>query len=203
MSEPAPELKIEEQVPWVLSHLVDDVTTSEERWTLAFEVPQGGPLGAAGGLHGVSIPKDVVNDWAAVYGYDLDTDEGLEQVVDHMLYFGYLETVLPEIGEHPTENESPLAFSQDAARGRVQAKIAELKKKWEIKEKRQDASIRTAGARAGSSERVMKGASIRDVLKEETRQRVDKEKIAERGRAVARSRQSLQRQGHGQEGYDV
>ncbi|GAA4560489.1 hypothetical protein GCM10023193_20670 [Planotetraspora kaengkrachanensis] len=195
MSEPARELRIEDQVPWVLSHLVDDVTTAEERWTLAFEVPQGGPLGAGGGLHGVSLPKAIVNDWAAVYGYDLDTDEGLEQVVDHMLYFGYLETVLPEIGEHPTDNLSPMAFSQEAAKGRVQDKIADFKKKWEIKQKHQDVEIRTAGGPARSPDRVMKGASIWEVLKQETRQRVDKEKIADRGHAVARSRQSLQRRG--------
>ena len=185
MSEQVAERTVAEQVPWVLDHVVD----TGDRMLLVYEIPPG-PL-TANGVYGVAMPKDMANDWAAVYGYDLDTDEGVEQAVDHMLYFGYLETVLTLTGENPAV--SPLAYSQAAAKGRVQDKIAELKQKWEIKEKRPDAEVRSV--RAEVSPKVLQGASIRDVLREQIKARVDKQKIAERRSYAATQRQSIQRRG--------
>jgi hypothetical protein len=75
---------------WKLVEIFDDVGGGEERWLLVFEVPTEF---APDGRWCSSFPKTIVNDVAGVYHMDIDSDEHLEEMIDHVLFHPCVDVI--------------------------------------------------------------------------------------------------------------
>lgn len=103
----------------MVNFIYDD--DEHDRWLIEFNIPVKYGIGP----HSLSIPKGIINDWIAVYGYDLDIDDDVNDAAEHMIYFAALKIIHYSNTTNPPLNT--FFFSQNESRKAVSIAIDKVK----------------------------------------------------------------------------
>lgn len=154
---------------WNLIDLHNDVydNLEDDRWLLIYKVPEEI---IAGGDYSVSYPKNMANSFAATYEYDVDNQDDIDEMFEHLMYrpmmieVGKLEKTSVQIAANPLEMRA------SSARSLARGFIDELKNRdYKIVE----SPIRNISSISAS----ITIQSIWDLVKSDMSMRIDRGKI--------------------------
>jgi hypothetical protein len=157
---------------WVVKDVIDMAahhSSDGERWTIVYEVD---PNIWTGGTFHVSFPKAMVNEWAALYGYDLEDEAEVELLIEQILYTAYVNEMLVRSGRHDEVIVNPYDLDPAEAKQRIHGHIQEFKAKAPIVDNR-NVRLMTLGAKSGSTVQGL------DVVRSDLKSRLDKKKVAD------------------------
>lgn len=169
---------------WEVVSVLEDLDSEDgHRWLIVYRVPVEY---APDGVYSVSLPKDIFNGWAAIYGYDVDDPQDVEALFDHVTYQAYINEVLRREGRADEIIDNPFHLGADEARARVQAHVAEFKQSRPIT---QSQMVKVA---AGDLVAGARNVDVHDVIRADMHARLDKAVVAERADAVKDTRAAVQ-----------
>lgn len=164
---------------WEIVRLQEDLTNpDDERWLITYSVPAEY---ATNGVYSYSFPKSMFNSYAAVFGYDANDPEQVEDLFEHVLQWAHTGEVLRREGS--SADVDPFAVTAGQARAAVKANIERARKALPVVE-RQSAVV---AARGAASAEV---GSVLDAIRADMLSRLDPEAIAVQQQAVQRARES-------------
>lgn len=174
------------EVAWELNGLADDQAHDGERWVIEYQVP---PEVAPSGEYCVSMPKDYVNDVAAVYGYDVDDPEHREDLVRHVTYLAYARETLRREGRLGEVQFDPFTVPAAEARERVQAALKELEAERPIVQAEQpQVTTRAAQRMVAARGKAAAAPDIHAILRADMEQRMDRDAVTERAQRAEQVR---------------
>lgn len=171
---------------WEVTGLADDDQAHDgERWVIEYQVP---PEVAPSGEYCVSMPKDYVNDVAAVYGYDVDDPDHREDLVRHVTYLAYARETLRREGRLGEVQFDPFTVPAAEARERVQAALKELETERPIVQAEQPQVTTRAAQRLAAARGKAAVPDIHAILRADMEQRMDRDAVSERAQRAEQLR---------------
>ncbi|GIH26079.1 hypothetical protein Aph01nite_43890 [Acrocarpospora phusangensis] len=166
---------------WKMLRVDEDLESEKTpRWLMVFEVPQEY---APDGVYSVSIPKGLVNDWAAVFEYDMARQDHVDDLLDYLVYFAYINEALRREGRADEVLSDPLALDPGQARSMIKGQLSEFKAERPI--------VQEADLNRTMSATVSAGPL--DVLKSAMRERIDHDLIGKNQQMMSAYRKGLER----------
>lgn len=164
----------------------EDVSINEadDRWLLTYQVPA---TYTHDGSYCVSMPKNMLTDFAATYGYDLDDPADVEEMWDHLIHLPMLRETARLDGRVHETAASPYEMSAQAARQLARDQVAGLKKAWRITERRNVVPAAGRLARA-----VGEGGSLLDGIKRDMLARASAAHVRDLAEAKEAARSQVQ-----------
>ena len=109
---------------WEITGIVEDLESPDgERWLIVYRVSTDI---APNGVFSSSIPKSLLNTYAALYEYDIDDPEQVDDLFDHVMSLSMMKTVLHQEGRI-AEQVNPMAVKPSEGRAKVKRLVGELK----------------------------------------------------------------------------
>lgn len=154
---------------WHVVGVHDDTDSSDgERWLITYQVPLAY---APDGFYSASIPKGLVNNWAALYDYDVDDPQELDELLDYVLYTVYMDEVLRKEGRRHELVSDPFGDPAEA-KASIRAHLKDFKKARPL--------VQTADAKLQRKAAAGKSVGdLHDVIKQDMKSRIDREAIGE------------------------
>ncbi len=173
-------------VNWELTGLADDDEAHDgERWVIEYQVPSDV---APDGVYSVSMPKDYVNDVAAVYGYDVDDPGHREDLMRHVTYLAYARETLRREGRLDDVQFDPFTLPAAEARERVQAALKELEAERPIGQAAEPQVTTRAAPRMLAARGKAAVPDIHAILRADMEQRLDRDAVTERAQRAEQVR---------------
>lgn len=147
---------------WTIVDLHDEIAEQpdNDRWLLIYQVPVEY---AHNGTFSVSMPKNMLTDFAATYGYDLDSPADVDDMWDHLIHLPYLRESGRREGRGHETTTNPYEMSAQAARQLARDQVAELKKRRRIVETPRPALTAVHLSKAAADDGIL-GLVRRDML---------------------------------------
>lgn len=147
---------------WIITDLYNDIQIDEanDRCLLIYEVPIEH---AADGIYSVSMPKNMITDFAATYGYDLDDPADVDDLWEHLIHLPYMMETARREGRAHEVAVNPYEMTAQAARKLAKDQVAEAKQRGRITERPTPASTATHSASAAEVSGILDIAR-RDML---------------------------------------
>lgn len=155
---------------------VVDLREDGDRWLVIYNVPAEY---APDGTYSVSFPKSMYNQYAAIFEYDLDSQQDVDDLFDHVTYIAYVNAVLHKEGRGHEVVASPYDVDPAEAKATIKAQVAEFKKNRPIMQGRQ---VRESMAAPSND--------IHGALRNDMIQRLDKTNVGGLAETVAQTRRS-------------
>lgn len=170
---------------WIVNFLYDD--DENTRWLIEFDVPKKYSVGP----HSLSIPKWIINDFVAVYGYDPHNQRDLDDIAEHMLYFAYIRAV--HYSNTRREPFNVYLLEPSDARKAVDIAIEKLKSIGEIVlHSPVEYKVKVPGIYDDDVKSMfVPGKTALDIIREDIPHRVDPEMISVLQETTERRRSSL------------
>lgn len=147
---------------------------------MVFEVPQEY---APDGIYSVSIPKGLINDWAAVFEYDMARQDHVDDLLDYLTYFAYINECLRREGRTEEVISDPIGLDPGHARSVIKGQLSEFKNKRPIV---QDAELNRSLIASSPAGPI-------DTLKSAMREQIDHGLIGKNREMVSTYRKGLAR----------
>lgn len=151
---------------WVIRSVVEDADGTEPRWLVLFDVPTEY---APDGVYSVSMPKDIVQNYAALYGYDVDDPADMDELHDYILHTAYMGEVDRRKGES-AEKFHPYKNRMEDARAAVSVSLAAFKETRAITE---STTARIEWSDPLTGEKLEEVGSVVEFIRQETK--IDRE----------------------------
>lgn len=109
-----------------LVDLHDDVHVNEheDRWLLTYNVPS--EL-VEQGVYSVSMPKNMINDFASTYGYDLDDEQDVGDMFEHLFNLPFVREIARREGRNAEAAAAPYEMPVETAKRLAKAQVQEFK----------------------------------------------------------------------------
>jgi hypothetical protein len=162
---------------WEVVNVHEDLDADDgHRWLIVYSVPVEY---APDGVYSVSLPKDIFNNWAAVYGYDVDDPQDVDALFNHVTYHAYINEVLRKEGRADEIVANPFELGADEARARVQAHVAEFK------------ASRPLGTASAATSPGGRSSDPHDVIRADMATRLDRAAVDKHMDAVKQARKTV------------
>jgi hypothetical protein len=113
-------------VEWKLTDLYDDVHVREheDRWLLTYNVPSELEHD---GVYSVSMPKNMINDFASTYGYDLDDEQDVKDMFEHLFNLPFVREIARREGRNAEASANPYEMPVETAKRLAKTQVQEFK----------------------------------------------------------------------------
>lgn len=109
---------------WEITRIVEDLGSPDgDRWLVVYQVSTDV---APDGVFSMSMPKAVLNTYAALFEYDVTDPEHLDDLFDHVMSIPMMQDTLHQEGRM-AEHVKPFDVAPHAGRARLKGLIGELK----------------------------------------------------------------------------
>ena len=109
---------------WKITRIVEDLGSPDaDRWLVVYQVSTDV---APDGVFSMSLPKAVLNTYAALFEYDVTDPEQLDDLFDHVMSIPMMQDTLWREGRM-AEQVKPFDVAPHAGRARLKGLIGELK----------------------------------------------------------------------------
>lgn len=184
---------------WVLTDVADD--SQDDRWLLVYQVPSEY---APDGTYSVSMPKDMLTDFAAAYGFDPADPDDAEAAFEYLIHLPAMQEVARRAADpfaaQGMERQvamNPYEMSSEVARRLCEAHLAAFKRVHRIVS---DApAARASGIRPGTTVAARALAapasvSMLDAVKADMIARVDSRRARQAAQLAEIARMQVQEQ---------
>lgn len=123
---------------WEVVSVREDLDSPDgHRWLITYRVPVEY---APDGEYSYSFPKNIANNYAAVFGFDVDDEADREQLFDYVVYMAYINAVLFREGRGDEVIANPFEMPQGMAKAAILRQVEEFKRDRPLREAQSSAA---------------------------------------------------------------